>query len=76
MIGLSILSGSHKELVAEVMRELKAAGLSKTPVIVGGIVPPEDEADLKALGVTRIYTPKDFDLNAIMGDMLDIAERA
>ncbi|MFN9542621.1 MAG: methylmalonyl-CoA mutase family protein [Alphaproteobacteria bacterium] len=75
VIGLSILSGSHKELVAEVMRELKAAGLSRIPVIVGGIVPPEDEADLKALGVTRIYTPKDFDLNAIMGDMLDIVDR-
>jgi (2R)-ethylmalonyl-CoA mutase len=73
VIGLSILSGSHKELVAEVMRELKAAGVTDTPVIVGGIVPPEDEADLKALGVSRIYTPKDFDLNAIMGDMLDIA---
>ena len=73
VIGLSILSGSHKELVAEVMRELKAAGVSGTPVIVGGIVPPEDEADLKALGVSRIYTPKDFDLNAIMRDMLEIA---
>jgi ethylmalonyl-CoA mutase len=47
--------------------------MSGTPVIVGGIVPPEDEADLKALGVSRIYTPKDFDLNAIMGDMLEIA---
>jgi ethylmalonyl-CoA mutase len=74
VIGLSILSGSHKELVAEVMRELKAAGLEGTPVIVGGIVPPEDEAALKALGVTRIYTPKDFDLNAIMGDMLEVAD--
>jgi (2R)-ethylmalonyl-CoA mutase len=73
VIGLSILSGSHKELVAEVMRELKLAGLDKTPVIVGGIVPPEDEADLKALGVARIYTPKNFDLNAIMGDLLTIA---
>jgi (2R)-ethylmalonyl-CoA mutase len=73
VIGLSILSGSHKELVAEVMRELKVAGLDKTPVIVGGIVPPEDEADLKALGVARIYTPKNFDLNAIMGDLLTIA---
>ena len=73
VIGLSILSGSHKELVAEVMRELKTAGLGTTPVIVGGIVPPEDEADLKALGVTRIYTPKDFDLNAIMSDMLVLA---
>ncbi|MBL8782769.1 MAG: cobalamin-dependent protein, partial [Alphaproteobacteria bacterium] len=75
VIGLSILSGSHKELVADVMRELKAAGLANIPVIVGGIVPPEDEAALKALGVTRIYTPKDFDLNAIMGDMLDVADQ-
>ena len=73
VIGISILSGSHKELVAEVMKELKAAGITDTPVIVGGIVPPEDEADLKALGVSRIYTPKDFDLNAIMGDMLTMA---
>jgi (2R)-ethylmalonyl-CoA mutase len=75
VIGLSILSGSHKELVAEVMKELKGAGIADTPVIVGGIVPPEDEADLKAMGVSRIYTPKDFDLNAIMGDMLEIAVR-
>ncbi len=74
VIGLSILSGSHKELVAEVMRELKAAGVANIPVIVGGIVPPEDEAALKALGIARIYTPKDFDLNAIMGDMLTMAE--
>ena len=73
VIGLSILSGSHMELVAEVMKELKNAGITDTPVIVGGIVPPEDEADLKALGVTRIYTPKDFDLNAIMSDMLTMA---
>jgi (2R)-ethylmalonyl-CoA mutase len=74
VIGLSILSGSHKDLVAAVMRELKAAGLAETPVVVGGIVPPEDEAALKALGVKRVYTPKDFNLNAIMGDMLAIAE--
>jgi (2R)-ethylmalonyl-CoA mutase len=75
VIGLSILSGSHKELVAEVMRELKSAGVDKTPVIVGGIVPPEDEADLKAMGVARVYTPKDFDLNAIMGDMFAMIEQ-
>ena len=74
VIGLSILSGSHMELVAEVMRELKSAGVANTPVIVGGIVPPEDEADLKSLGVARIYTPKDFDLNAIMTDVLAIVE--
>ena len=76
VIGLSILSGSHKELVAEVMRELKAAGITNIPVIVGGIVPPEDEAALKAMGVARIYTPKDFDLNAIMSDMLKITDTA
>jgi (2R)-ethylmalonyl-CoA mutase len=58
------------------MRELRTAGVNDTPVIVGGIVPPEDEADLKALGVARVYTPKDFDLNAIMGDMLTITEQA
>jgi (2R)-ethylmalonyl-CoA mutase len=57
------------------MRELKAAGITDTPVIVGGIVPPEDEPALKSLGVTRIYTPKDFDLNAIMGDMLDVVAK-
>ena len=55
------------------MRELKAAGAADIPVIVGGIVPPEDEAALKTLGIARIYTPKDFDLNAIMDDMLSIA---
>ena len=55
------------------MRELKAAGVTDIPVILGGIVPPEDEAALKALGIARIYTPKDFDLNAIMGDMLNMA---
>jgi (2R)-ethylmalonyl-CoA mutase len=53
---------------------LKAAGITNTPVILGGIVPPEDEADLKAMGVARIYTPKDFDLNAIMSDMLSMAD--
>ncbi|MEQ1755983.1 MAG: protein meaA [Micropepsaceae bacterium] len=74
VIGLSILSGSHKELVAEVMHELKSAGITNTPVIVGGIVPPEDEAELMAMGVSRIYTPKDFDLNAIMSDMLGMAD--
>jgi (2R)-ethylmalonyl-CoA mutase len=76
VIGLSILSGSHRELVAEVMSELRKAGVTDTPVIVGGIVPPEDEAGLKALGVARVYTPKDFELNVIMDDLLDFADTA
>jgi (2R)-ethylmalonyl-CoA mutase len=75
MIGLSILSGSHKELAGEVLTRLKAEGLEKIPVVVGGIVPPEDEKDLLKMGVARVYTPKDFDLNAIMGDMVGLAER-
>jgi ethylmalonyl-CoA mutase len=73
MIGLSILSGSHKDLAREVLARIKADGLDKIPVIVGGIVPPEDEKDLLAMGVARVYTPKDFDLNAIMGDMVGLA---
>src|SRR4029434_9211073 len=59
VIGLSILSGSHITLVKEVMDRLRASGLGDVPVIVGGIVPPEDAERLKAMGVARIYTPKD-----------------
>ncbi len=75
VIGLSILSGSHKALVKETLAELAKAGLKDTPVIVGGIIPPEDEAALKKSGVAGVYTPKDFNLNAIMGDMLSLAAR-
>jgi (2R)-ethylmalonyl-CoA mutase len=74
MIGLSILSGSHKELAGEVLTRLRKAGLENIPVVVGGIVPPEDEKDLLAMGVARVYTPKDFDLNAIMGDMVGLVD--
>jgi (2R)-ethylmalonyl-CoA mutase len=75
VIGLSILSGSHKELVKETLAELAKAGVASTPVIVGGIIPPEDEAALRQSGIAGVYTPKDFNLNAIMGDMLDLAAR-
>jgi len=75
VIGLSILSGSHKELVQETLAELAKAGLKDTPVIVGGIIPPEDEAALKKSGIAGVYTPKDFNLNTIMGDMLSLAAR-
>ena len=57
------------------MAELAKAGLKDTPVIVGGIIPPEDEAALRKSGIAGVYTPKDFNLNAIMGDMLGLAAR-
>lgn len=72
VVGLSILSGSHMELVASVLQELAARDLGELPVVVGGIVPPEDGERLLALGVRAVYTPKDFDLNAIMGGIVDV----
>jgi (2R)-ethylmalonyl-CoA mutase len=76
VIGLSILSGSHIPLVEDVMRRLKAAGLSQTPVIVGGIIPEDDIARLRNMGVAKVYTPKDFALNAIMMDIVTLADPA
>ena len=75
IVGLSILSGSHKPLVAAVIEGLKTSGIGDVPVVVGGIIPPEDAAALKAAGVAAVYTPKDFDLNAIMADIVAIVER-
>jgi (2R)-ethylmalonyl-CoA mutase len=72
VIGLSILSGSHLALVGDVMARLKAEGLEQTPVVVGGIIPPEDERQLKALGVAAVYTPKNFQLTDIMADVVRI----
>ena len=72
VVGLSILSGSHVPLVTEVIKRMKDAGLDDIPVIVGGIIPPEDAEKLRAAGVARVYTPKDFDLNEIMGDIVGI----
>ncbi len=74
VIGLSILSGSHVPLVREIMAGLRAAGLGDIPVIVGGIIPAEDELILRQCGVARIYTPKDFDIGAICGDILGLVE--
>lgn len=72
LVGLSILSGSHISLATDVVDKLKAAGLSNIPVIVGGIIPPEDAENLKSKGVKAVYTPKDFDMSGIMSDMVDI----
>ena len=71
VIGISILSGSHRELVPEVIRLLAEAG-SEIPVIVGGIIPPVDERAFLASGIARVYTPKDFEINRIMGDITDL----
>ncbi|QCK86346.1 protein meaA [Phreatobacter aquaticus] len=72
VVGLSILSGSHIPLVTEVMERMREEGLEDVPVVVGGIIPPEDEAVLKKAGVAAVYTPKDFQLNAIMADIVRI----
>ena len=72
VIGLSILSGSHSVLVIDVVEKLHAAGLGDIPVVVGGIIPEDDAAELKKAGVRRVYTPKDFDLTRIMDEIVDV----
>ncbi|MGI1663927.1 methylmalonyl-CoA mutase family protein [Palleronia sp. KMU-117] len=75
VVGLSILSGSHLPLVAETMRLMHEAGLTATPVVVGGIIPEDDAARLRGMGVAAVYTPKDFELNRIMMDVVTLADR-
>jgi (2R)-ethylmalonyl-CoA mutase len=75
VIGLSVLSGSHMPLVADVVARMKEAGLDM-PLVVGGIIPPEDAAAMEKSGVAAVYTPKDFELNRIMSDVVRIVERA
>ncbi len=72
VVGLSILSGSHLPLVREVMDRMRAAGLGDVPVIVGGIIPEEDADLLRSIGVAAVYTPKDFELNRIMMDIVGL----
>ncbi|QCP86725.1 protein meaA [Cereibacter sphaeroides] len=74
VLGLSILSGSHMPLVTEVLAEMRRAGLD-VPLIVGGIIPEEDAAELRASGVAAVYTPKDFELNRIMMDIVGLVDR-
>jgi (2R)-ethylmalonyl-CoA mutase len=76
VIGLSILSGSHITLVEEILQRLKVSGLGGLPLIVGGIIPAEDAERLKAMGVARIYTPKDYDIGRIMGEIVEIVATA
>jgi (2R)-ethylmalonyl-CoA mutase len=71
VVGLSILSGSHLELVPDVVERLRAVGVD-APVVVGGIIPEDDRPRLLAAGVARVYTPKDFELSRIMGDIAEL----
>jgi (2R)-ethylmalonyl-CoA mutase len=73
VIGLSILSGSHLDLVPAVLRAVRAAGCD-APIVVGGIIPEDDRAPLVAAGISAVYTPKDFELSRIMSDLADLAE--
>ena len=76
VVGLSILSGSHMELIPEIVRMLRSEGVD-APVVVGGIIPPAHAERLRSDGVERVYTPKDFDLNQIMGEIAElVGERA
>jgi (2R)-ethylmalonyl-CoA mutase len=73
VVGLSILSGSHLPLIAEVLERMRAARLD-VPLIVGGIIPDEDAVRLRAMGVAAVYTPKDFELNRIMMDIVALVD--
>jgi ethylmalonyl-CoA mutase len=76
VVGLSILSGSHRELIPSVIAALREAGIGDVPVVVGGIIPVADEAPLREAGVAAVYTPKDFDITRIMRDVVAlVAER-
>ncbi len=75
-VGLSILSGSHMELVPAVLDGLRAAGLDDVPVVVGGIIPDSDGRKLRELGVAAVFTPKDFGLTEIMGGIVDVIRTA
>lgn len=74
VLGLSILSGSHLPLISEIMEGLRNAGHGELPVVVGGIIPDDDADRLRSIGVSRIYTPKDFAMNRIMFDIVALAD--
>ena len=74
LVGISILSGSHLDLVPDILDRLRAAGVD-VPVIVGGIIPPDDAKVLRDKGVAAVYTPKDFDFGRIMDELVTLAEK-
>jgi (2R)-ethylmalonyl-CoA mutase len=76
VVGISILSGSHLELVPAIIDGLRAAGLSDVPVVVGGIIPDVDAENLMARGVAAVFTPKDYDATAVMAKVLNVVRIA
>ena len=74
VLGLSVLSGSHMPLVAEVLTHLRALGSADLPVVVGGIIPQDDANALRAMGVAAVFTPKDFEMNRIMAEIIRLAD--
>jgi (2R)-ethylmalonyl-CoA mutase len=76
VVGLSVLSGSHLQVVPAVLQGLKEAGLDDVPVVVGGIIPDSDARRLREQGVARVFTPKDFGLTEIMGSVVDVIREA
>jgi len=75
VVGLSVLSGSHRQVVPEVVDGLRAAGLDDVPVVVGGIIPPADAAALRECGVARVFTPKDYALTGILDEIVTVLRR-
>jgi (2R)-ethylmalonyl-CoA mutase len=75
-VGLSILSGSHMELVPDVLQRMREQGIEDVPVIVGGIIPAADAARLKELGVAEVFTPRDFSLTQAMAGIVTAIRRA
>jgi (2R)-ethylmalonyl-CoA mutase len=75
LIGLSILSGSHLALIPDVVKRLREAGLGDVPVVAGGIIPEADAERLRNEGIAAVYTPKDFELDHIMSDLIDLVDR-
>ncbi len=75
-IGLSILSGSHLQVVPQVLAGLRAAGLEDVPVVLGGIIPEQDARTLTEAGIAAVFTPKDYDLTAVMASVLDVIRQS
>jgi (2R)-ethylmalonyl-CoA mutase len=76
LIGLSILSGSHLELVEDILAELEKIGAGQIPLVIGGIIPEDDARRLQGKGLKAVFTPKDVDMNAIMDTMVTIIRQA
>ena len=75
IVGLSIHSGSHMPLVRDILGRMRGLGLDKVPVVVGGIIPAADAGTLKALGVAAVYTPKNFEIDTIIDEIIGLVER-